>query len=393
MAREGGTVVEILRRKEQESNQIEVLSFSGTLGWVDQIGFSTWKTEKVMDKSIQAMHISGGTVLVRSFITKQLTKLDIQQLESQMYQVSTDRLWVLKLCTSPDELAAMFDFFIEGVSLSSKTRLVMQRDCRVQIHKDTPVRGYKILNKNLKSNYNPQFQYEMNKLYQEKIKLSVGKKGFHSCVELAHCLFFYSLTGGNRIFETRSHGRIIRQGVHICSEWISLYRELTLSEARKLCTGTFKIPPGDSRFPEQISMKDGLLHRTDGPAYIEKRLEFSRHIYYQYGRKTREDGPADTIKLHGTNGSSLKKEKWYDKNGLKHRDGGPSIATLFYHEYYSHGEQLKVEVLHEVLHEVIETDKIRHRAGKFYDTNKMCHIVNSKGQHCFVPKKIRSQIQ
>lgn len=54
--------------------------------------------------------------------------------------------------------------------------------------------------------------------------------------------------------------------------------------------GTWKTPRG-----EQIWIKDGKLHRDDGPAFID---EFGSHTeWYKNGKPHRIDGPACEIKF------------------------------------------------------------------------------------------------
>ena len=79
-------------------------------------------------------------------------------------------------------------------------------------------------------------------------------------------------------------------------------------------------------------IKDGLLHREDGPAIIEKD---GTEYWYKDGKWHREDGPA-IIEKDGT-------EYWY-KNNLRHREGGPAIIYPDDTEYYYlYGKQIKEE--------------------------------------------------
>jgi len=73
-----------------------------------------------------------------------------------------------------------------------------------------------------------------------------------------------------------------------------------------------------------------VLHREDGPAFIDYNTD--RSIAYEYwyinGVKHREDGPAV---IHYNDDGSIQYEVWYI-NGVKHREDGPA-----YIDYYKDG--------------------------------------------------------
>ncbi|GGE27305.1 hypothetical protein [Psychroflexus planctonicus] len=63
-------------------------------------------------------------------------------------------------------------------------------------------------------------------------------------------------------------------------------------------------------------LKSGLLHREDGPAYVDNGIE----KWYLYGALHREGGPAVVNKYE---------KKWY-KLGKLHRENGPAIESNVY---------------------------------------------------------------
>ena len=120
--------------------------------------------------------------------------------------------------------------------------------------------------------------------------------------------------------------------------------------------------------------KDGVLHRADGPAIVQK--DAAGNVicqqWLQNGKRFREDGEPDFFKVEGADDKRTEtkewhdekgrlrhqlktspdsayrkdvyKESWYDENGKEHRDGGPSsllkdaAGNVIQEEWKQHGK-------------------------------------------------------
>jgi len=113
---------------------------------------------------------------------------------------------------------------------------------------------------------------------------------------------------------------------------------------------------------KEIYCKNGLLHREDGPAYINYFInEEVEKEYYKNGRRHRENGPA--IIKHYEDGK-IYYESYYI-NGKLHREDGPARIwygydgiTIWSKEYYLNGEQVTDEFQLLVI-ETLEKEKCK----------------------------------
>lgn len=98
--------------------------------------------------------------------------------------------------------------------------------------------GYKVF----KSNWTCRgFQYAVGKTYEEDVKPSCCKKGFHFCTELKDCFNYYSFDPNNKIAEIEALGEIDAEvdGSKHCTNKIKIIRELSWEEVLRIVnTGT-----------------------------------------------------------------------------------------------------------------------------------------------------------
>lgn len=82
--------------------------------------------------------------------------------------------------------------------------------------------------------------------------------------------------------------------------------------------------------------RDGLLHREDGPAFIDPS---GAEGWYLHGRRHRADGPA----IAGPNGY----EAWY-RDGMLHREDGPAIVRADgWREWWLRGYRFETQAEHQ----------------------------------------------
>lgn len=85
------------------------------------------------------------------------------------------------------------------------------------------------------------FQYAVGKTYEEDVKPSCCKKGFHFCTELKDCFNYYSFDPNNKIAEIEALGEIDAEvdGSKHCTNKIKIIRELSWEEVLRIVnTGT-----------------------------------------------------------------------------------------------------------------------------------------------------------
>ena len=93
---------------------------------------------------------------------------------------------------------------------------------------------YKATGKNMKCNG---FQFEIGKEYQHKENVEICSTGFHSCLNPFDTLNYYPLID-SRFFEVEIWGKTdtkAGEDSKICSEFISIKKELTEKEMNLLC--------------------------------------------------------------------------------------------------------------------------------------------------------------
>jgi len=105
----------------------------------------------------------------------------------------------------------------------------------------TIIKGYKILKNNLKAN-DYQYTIGLNK-FNESIKMC--QTGFHFCIEAIYCLQYYQLYENHRYFEVSAIDDIdtnlivVTNGNKSVTNNLTLKKELSFEEFRKLCTDDF----------------------------------------------------------------------------------------------------------------------------------------------------------
>lgn len=126
----------------------------------------------------------------------------------------------------------------------------------------------------------------------------------------------------------------------VIQEWLSMdmlasdaVRAVSEFEARRLVHGDYMRPLEDGIHETNSSIiyiTDGVMHRTDGPAYIRRPRSDGGHTYEEYrfrGNLHRDDGPA-VVEGDGA--------IWY-LHGLEHRIDGPSTTIGEETEYRRYG--------------------------------------------------------
>lgn len=91
------------------------------------------------------------------------------------------------------------------------------------------MRGYKALDKDMKSIYGDDMQYETGKLYFTDGRIVLYKNGFHFCKNIEYLNCYYDIRD-SRIFEIEAYGNVKSDGIKYAAESIQLIRELTGKE-------------------------------------------------------------------------------------------------------------------------------------------------------------------
>ena len=117
------------------------------------------------------------------------------------------------------------------------------------------------------------FKFEVGKTYEIEGELELCKNGFHFCKTIADTAMYYYYGDSNNIyFEVEAVGEVVSE------------------ENDKYATNKLKILRiVDPNHDGTLHIKDGKLHREDGPA-----CEYSNGTKHWYldGKLHREDGPA-----------------------------------------------------------------------------------------------------
>jgi hypothetical protein len=103
-----------------------------------------------------------------------------------------------------------------------------------------------------------------------------------------------------------------------------------------------RLETGSGRARIEQWLRDGRLHRDDGPAYVEIREDGSQSMgWYRDGKLHRADGPA-WIDLHADGSRS---ERWYLDDAPHRSDGPACVITRLdgsrVEEWWIAGHQLK----------------------------------------------------
>ena len=95
------------------------------------------------------------------------------------------------------------------------------------------MKGYKVF----KSDWTCRgFQYSVGKIFEEDVKPSCCKRGFHFCTELKDCFNYYSFDPNNKVAEIEALGDIDieRTGDKHCTNKIKIVRELSWEDVLKM---------------------------------------------------------------------------------------------------------------------------------------------------------------
>lgn len=90
-----------------------------------------------------------------------------------------------------------------------------------------PVKGYKVFNPDWTCRG---FKYAVGETFEEKVKLSVCKRGFHFCKKAADCFNYYHFDPANKVAEVLALGDVVTEGVKSCTNKIQIVREIPWAE-------------------------------------------------------------------------------------------------------------------------------------------------------------------
>lgn len=91
------------------------------------------------------------------------------------------------------------------------------------------MKGYKALDKDMRSAYGNKMQFELAEKYTVKGEIVLRKNGFHFCKSIEYLNRCYDIVD-SRIFEVEVYGDIKNDGHNYAAEGIQLVRELTQKE-------------------------------------------------------------------------------------------------------------------------------------------------------------------
>lgn len=91
------------------------------------------------------------------------------------------------------------------------------------------MKGYKALDKDMRSAYGNKMQFELAKRYTVKGEVVLRRNGFHFCKSIEYLNCYYDIKD-SRIFEVEVYGDIKNDDHNYAAEGIQLVRELTQKE-------------------------------------------------------------------------------------------------------------------------------------------------------------------
>ena len=94
-----------------------------------------------------------------------------------------------------------------------------------------PVKGYKVFNPDWTCRG---FKYAVGETFEEEVKLSVCKRGFHFCEEAADCFNYYHFDPANKVAEVLALGDVVTEGAKSCTNKIQIVREIPWTELLKI---------------------------------------------------------------------------------------------------------------------------------------------------------------
>ncbi len=93
----------------------------------------------------------------------------------------------------------------------------------------TPIRGYKVFNPDLTCR---DFKFEVGKEYTINGPIEICARGFHFCLNAAHCFSYYNFDSANIVCEVEAFGetQTHSEDSKICTDKIRIIRQLTWQE-------------------------------------------------------------------------------------------------------------------------------------------------------------------
>ena len=90
-----------------------------------------------------------------------------------------------------------------------------------------PVKGYKVFNPDWTCRG---FKYAVGETFEEEVKLSVCKRGFHFCEKVTDCFNYYHFDPANKVAEVLALGDVVTEGDKSCTNKIQIVREIPWAE-------------------------------------------------------------------------------------------------------------------------------------------------------------------
>ena len=89
------------------------------------------------------------------------------------------------------------------------------------------IKGFKVFNPDWTCR---NFQYEVGKTYEENVKPSVCRRGFHFCKQAKDCFNYYIFDPNNKVAEVIALGEVAEKGDKCCTNKIKIVREISWEE-------------------------------------------------------------------------------------------------------------------------------------------------------------------
>ena len=93
------------------------------------------------------------------------------------------------------------------------------------------MKGYKVFNHDWTCRG---FQYKVGETYEHKGDISICKKGFHFCREIAKCFNYYDFNPNNKVAEIEALGNVESDGDKSVTDKIKVVREISWDEMLRL---------------------------------------------------------------------------------------------------------------------------------------------------------------
>ena len=93
------------------------------------------------------------------------------------------------------------------------------------------MKGYKVFNSDWTCRG---FQYKVGETYEHKGDISICRKGFHFCREIAKCFNYYDFNPNNKVAEIEALGNVESDGDKSVTDKIKIVREISWEEMLRL---------------------------------------------------------------------------------------------------------------------------------------------------------------